>query len=193
MLYQLSYASLAQHWSGRRESNPQPTAWKAVTLPLSYSRPSASVFNIAKSAKCLLPNDGLHRPGASPLFLAASRRAVNLQAGFDVYLLRSRSGTHEHSIVSLQTVHRRHSMDRIRRRRARLPVSHAGHGDSKRRQADGARFADGHFREFGPCGGHFRAGSLHPKHAKPAVVDRPDELGQEVRVAIQVGRLLLLH
>src|SRR5215203_3320625 len=25
-------------WSGRRESNPQPTAWKAVTLPLSYSR-----------------------------------------------------------------------------------------------------------------------------------------------------------
>ena len=26
------------NWSGRRESNPQPTAWKAVTLPLSYSR-----------------------------------------------------------------------------------------------------------------------------------------------------------
>jgi hypothetical protein len=25
-------------WSGRRDSNPQPTAWKAVTLPLSYSR-----------------------------------------------------------------------------------------------------------------------------------------------------------
>src|SRR5437016_13196202 len=59
MLYRLSYASLpssarvgltrARHhrshspsrdeqWSGRRESNPQPTAWKAVTLPLSYSR-----------------------------------------------------------------------------------------------------------------------------------------------------------
>ena len=27
-----------KEWSGRRESNPQPTAWKAVTLPLSYSR-----------------------------------------------------------------------------------------------------------------------------------------------------------
>jgi hypothetical protein len=27
-------------WSGRRESNSQPTAWKAVTLPLSYSRAS---------------------------------------------------------------------------------------------------------------------------------------------------------
>ena len=26
-------------WSGRRESDPRPTAWKAVTLPLSYSRP----------------------------------------------------------------------------------------------------------------------------------------------------------
>lgn len=25
-------------WSGRRESNPRPTAWKAETLPLSYSR-----------------------------------------------------------------------------------------------------------------------------------------------------------
>jgi hypothetical protein len=29
---------LLKKWSGRRESNSQPTAWKAVTLPLSYSR-----------------------------------------------------------------------------------------------------------------------------------------------------------
>jgi hypothetical protein len=29
---------LLKGWSGRRESNSQPTAWKAVTLPLSYSR-----------------------------------------------------------------------------------------------------------------------------------------------------------
>jgi hypothetical protein len=35
-------------WSGRRGSNPRPTAWKAVTLPLSYSRA------------------GLHTRGASP-------------------------------------------------------------------------------------------------------------------------------
>src|SRR5581483_2376256 len=27
-----------EEWRGGRESNPQPTAWKAVTLPLSYSR-----------------------------------------------------------------------------------------------------------------------------------------------------------
>jgi hypothetical protein len=29
----------SEDWSGRRGSNPRPTAWKAVTLPLSYSRP----------------------------------------------------------------------------------------------------------------------------------------------------------
>src|SRR5579863_7949368 len=33
-----SVLQIFQEWSGRRESNPQPTAWKAVTLPLSYSR-----------------------------------------------------------------------------------------------------------------------------------------------------------
>jgi hypothetical protein len=35
-LAQRQYAS--EGWSGRRGSNPRPTAWKAVTLPLSYSR-----------------------------------------------------------------------------------------------------------------------------------------------------------
>src|SRR5437762_833686 len=44
-----SNATLApylQFWSGRRESNPRPTAWKAVTLPLSYSRiPTAAIHS----------------------------------------------------------------------------------------------------------------------------------------------------
>ncbi len=31
MLYQLSYFRL--HWSGKRDSNPRPTAWEAVALP----------------------------------------------------------------------------------------------------------------------------------------------------------------
>ncbi len=31
-------AACCRLWSGRRGSNPRPTAWKAVTLPLSYSR-----------------------------------------------------------------------------------------------------------------------------------------------------------
>lgn len=33
-----SDGKLMKIWSGRRESDPRPTAWKAVTLPLSYSR-----------------------------------------------------------------------------------------------------------------------------------------------------------
>ena len=31
-------AELRRHWSGRRDSNPRRTAWKADTLPLSYTR-----------------------------------------------------------------------------------------------------------------------------------------------------------
>jgi hypothetical protein len=31
-------SGLDKPWSGRRGSNPQPTAWEAATLPLSYSR-----------------------------------------------------------------------------------------------------------------------------------------------------------
>src|SRR4029079_3570639 len=33
-----SQSQAGEGWSGRRGSNPRPTAWKAVTLPLSYSR-----------------------------------------------------------------------------------------------------------------------------------------------------------
>ena len=61
MLYQLSYISFlnsvsqithdSNSWSGRRESNPRPTAWKAVTLPLSYSRsiPAQRTFTRSRS------------------------------------------------------------------------------------------------------------------------------------------------
>jgi hypothetical protein len=34
----LASRSLGEDWSGRRDSNPRPIAWKAMTLPLSYSR-----------------------------------------------------------------------------------------------------------------------------------------------------------
>ena len=75
MLYQLSYISLAlltlqplnilragfsprgiclcNFWSGRRESNPRPTAWKAVTLPLSYSRPAITVARYSSVAPAI--------------------------------------------------------------------------------------------------------------------------------------------
>jgi hypothetical protein len=33
-----------KNWSGRRGSNPQPTAWEAATLPLSYSRSASRVY-----------------------------------------------------------------------------------------------------------------------------------------------------
>ena len=31
-------------WSGKRDLNPQPSAWEADTLPLSYSRPEGQFF-----------------------------------------------------------------------------------------------------------------------------------------------------
>ena len=46
------------NWSGRRGSNPRPTAWKAVTLPLSYSR--------------LLPHSGGFAPGPPTRSLKAA-------------------------------------------------------------------------------------------------------------------------
>ena len=53
--------NLLKIWSGRRESDPQPTAWKAVTLPLSYSRSNRFQTHYIKPAS----NPGLVR-GKSP-------------------------------------------------------------------------------------------------------------------------------
>src|SRR5258708_17961998 len=65
MLYQLSYASISK-WSGGRESNPQPTAWKAVTLPLSYPRllPAREHFHCIKSAALCRVAAQYDAPGA---------------------------------------------------------------------------------------------------------------------------------
>jgi hypothetical protein len=48
-------------WSGRRESDPRPTAWKAVTLPLSYSRPESNQSHF--SAGC---SDARHKWSITP-------------------------------------------------------------------------------------------------------------------------------
>ena len=37
-------AIVAFFWSGKRDSNPRPSAWEADTLPLSYSRLNRVVF-----------------------------------------------------------------------------------------------------------------------------------------------------
>ena len=50
-------------WSGRRESNPRPTAWKAVTLPLSYSRPNQlSALSCQLSVKTFAPYTQILEP-----------------------------------------------------------------------------------------------------------------------------------
>ncbi len=48
--------TVPSNWSGRRESNPRPTAWKAVTLPLSYSRLTCAVPTGLNSVLSLLPS-----------------------------------------------------------------------------------------------------------------------------------------
>src|SRR5260221_454952 len=60
-------APAGEGWSGRRGSNPRPTAWKAVTLPLSYSRlvprdhPSDHSSRGASANPCaVLRRDSLH-------------------------------------------------------------------------------------------------------------------------------------
>ena len=47
-------------WSGRRGSNPQPTAWEAATLPLSYSRPLPPAYSNPKP--CMISGDALPPP-----------------------------------------------------------------------------------------------------------------------------------
>ena len=42
-----------KNWSGRRGSNPRPTAWEAVTLPLSYSRlPDRTQYYLRGGCRC---------------------------------------------------------------------------------------------------------------------------------------------
>ena len=52
-------------WSGRRGSNPRPTAWKAVTLPLSYSRLRGTTFDLPlRRGKLRLRASRAFLPGA---------------------------------------------------------------------------------------------------------------------------------
>ncbi len=49
-------------WSGRRGSNPRPTAWKAVTLPLSYSRSDTSVVACSANPEWVVARGGFEPP-----------------------------------------------------------------------------------------------------------------------------------
>src|SRR5207244_6256262 len=65
-------------WSARRESNPRPTAWKAVTLPLSYSRSNCPAFSISEVLRCAQDlGGGLKRPP-----IASTWKAVTLPLSY---------------------------------------------------------------------------------------------------------------
>src|SRR5690242_16103433 len=81
-------------WSGRRESNPRPTAWKAVTLPLSYSRslrvvtlprlnPGTTVTPAAKNLELMM---GLE-PMTSPLPRECSTTELHQPAKTSKFIL----------------------------------------------------------------------------------------------------------
>src|SRR3989449_4943531 len=65
-------------WSGRRESNPRPTAWKAVTLPLSYSRSNCPAFSISEVLRCA-QDLGCGLPPAKRLKLLPRKPAIGYQ------------------------------------------------------------------------------------------------------------------
>jgi hypothetical protein len=47
---------LSRRWSGKRDSNPRPSAWKADALPLSYSRATRDGRDAATDATASRPN-----------------------------------------------------------------------------------------------------------------------------------------
>ena len=64
-------------WSGRRGSNPRPTAWKAVTLPLSYSRLRARWLSGHLALRLVIPLDRTvpTRPASPACQLSSQMRA----------------------------------------------------------------------------------------------------------------------
>ena len=76
-----------RYWSGRRGSNPRPTAWKAVTLPLSYSRfPPRSACTrrgaLARRNRRADRPRNRFRPGGSPCCVTRrTRRAPRAPGG----------------------------------------------------------------------------------------------------------------
>jgi hypothetical protein len=100
-------------WSGRRGSNPRPTAWKAVTLPLSYSRLRARRLTCPRTlatsrcggkARRTLPSALLLQPRgadvltpACPVHSPAARREASLAARPADHRFLEPSGPHKGS------------------------------------------------------------------------------------------------
>jgi hypothetical protein len=79
-----NHPSASEGWSGRRGSNPRPTAWKAVTLPLSYSRLRARALRRA-SPPCLP-----QQPKTTQLTSAVRLRRSAASAGHPSHLSTAR-------------------------------------------------------------------------------------------------------
>ena len=79
-------------WSGRRGSNPRPTAWKAVTLPLSYSRLASLVRGASP------PRAPLRAHSRGPLFPAPFARGRDFAR--PVLLASSLSPSHKQLLVA---------------------------------------------------------------------------------------------
>src|SRR5437870_13247304 len=63
-------ACAKKSWSGRRGSNPRPTAWEAVTLPLSYSRLPDRTTILPQRRLSLPSESDVRRITAQPRFEA---------------------------------------------------------------------------------------------------------------------------
>lgn len=69
-------------WSGRRELNPRPTAWKAETLPLSYSRSKSNTANHLIGLSLALLHTMCQPPqgGSGPAMLAIDPKLPRLDS-----------------------------------------------------------------------------------------------------------------
>ena len=83
----------SEGWSGRRGSNPRPTAWKAVTLPLSYSRLRSLSWGASPRQTPLralsLAAPPARRSGGQARSLRSNHPAVDWRKSFDSALRAS--------------------------------------------------------------------------------------------------------
>jgi hydrogenase nickel incorporation protein HypA/HybF len=72
---------LLKRWSGRPGSNRRPTAWKAETLPLSYSRLAFPILPRLAAARAMPLQYGLHEMSIAASVLDALRAESALHGG----------------------------------------------------------------------------------------------------------------
>ena len=70
---QARWPNLLIFWSGKRDSNPRPSAWEADTLPLSYSRSNRIIYLAHRRLACQQVFDEF------PRFLPAGDKAAPLR------------------------------------------------------------------------------------------------------------------